>query len=80
MSTDYLNAKKAMMDYPLSDMQARRLYLLYKKADYLTSPQEDNELAYLKEQLNTLCEDSIMEHTHEPQPKGGLSDLLKHED
>lgn len=34
----------------LSDIQARRTHLLYKKADYLTTPQEDNEL----EQLNKL--------------------------
>ena len=36
---------------PLSTVQARRTELIYKKAEYLTTPQEDDELDYLNKTL-----------------------------
>jgi len=37
---------------PMAEIQSRRTYLLYKKAEYLTTPQEDDELDYLNKTLD----------------------------
>ena len=37
---------------PLSEIQSRRTVLLYKKANWLTTEIEDNELNYLNKMLD----------------------------